>query len=256
MSRPILYGNTAEPLGANKTPDMPPDHTHRWTIFVRDPNGQDLSRFIKKVIFKLHDTYPNPSRSIEAPPFEVTETGWGEFEITIRIFFIPEAAEKNIQLYHHLKLHPYVPGTVPGGIPGMPTADGTVGYPGVVTQPVESYIYDELVFNEPTEPLFEILTERPGALLAAKKTLESPYSQQTENEELDRLTHALAKVYHQVQKIREQITVLEREKNALVAGDAGAIVAAGMSGAVAGGGNTNSGANSANTSTAASPAIR
>lgn len=183
---------------------------------MRDPNGNDLSKFIKKIIFKLHDTYVNPSRSIESPPFEVTETGWGEFEITIRIFFVPEANEKNIQLYHHLKLHPYVPRAenIPPG-----------------QQPVESYIYDELVFNEPTEAMFEILTEKPGALLSAKKTKDSPYSQQTENEELDRLTHALSKVYQQVQKIREQIGVLEKEKNSLVSDDSNAIVAAGTTGA-------------------------
>lgn len=184
---------------------MPPDHTHRWTIFVRDPNGQDMSKFIKKVIFKLHDTYPNPSRSIESPPFEVVETGWGEFEITIRIFFVNEANEKNVLLYHHLKLHPYGPGSenIPAG-----------------TQPVESYIYDELVFNEPTEAMFEILTEKPGALLNAKKTKDSPYSQQTENEELDRLSNALTKVYHQVQKIKEHISTLENEKNLLVGSSA------------------------------------
>lgn len=167
---------------------------------MRDPNGQDMSKFIKKVIFKLHDTYQTPMRSVDKAPFEVTETGWGEFEITIRIFFVPEANEKNVLLYHHLKLHPYVMG-----------ADETTS----ASQSVKSYIYDELVFNEPTEPLFEILTEKPGSLLPAKKTKDTPYSQQTENEEIDRLSSALAKVYQQVQKMKERITTLESEKNLL-----------------------------------------
>lgn len=140
---------------------MPVDHTHQWTIFLRDPNGEDLSKIIKKVIFKLHDTYPNPARAIESPPFEVTETGWGEFEITLRVFFVNEASEKNIMLYHHLKLHPYGPGSenIPPG-----------------TRPVESYIYDEFVFNEPTEAMFELLTAKPGAIMPAHKSEDSQYS--------------------------------------------------------------------------------
>lgn len=77
---------------------------------------------------------------------------------------------------------------------------------------VESFVYDELVFNEPTEPMFELLTEKPCALLPMKKTKETPYSQQTENEEVDRLSNALAKVYQQVQKMKERINTLESEK--------------------------------------------
>ena len=53
------------------------DHSHRWTVAVRSaaspPPGKrgevqqiggadDISHFIKKVTFKLHDTYPNSLR--------------------------------------------------------------------------------------------------------------------------------------------------------------------------------------------------
>ena len=37
----------------------------------------------------------------------MTETGWGEFDIIIKIFFVPEAFEKPITFTHHLKLHPW-----------------------------------------------------------------------------------------------------------------------------------------------------
>lgn len=37
--------------------------------------------FAQQVVFKLHDSFPNPVRVIDKPPFELTETGWGEFEI-------------------------------------------------------------------------------------------------------------------------------------------------------------------------------
>ncbi len=43
--------------------------------------------------------------AIEKAPFEVTETGWGEFEIMIRIYF-HDNSEKPQTLYHHLQLYP------------------------------------------------------------------------------------------------------------------------------------------------------
>jgi len=37
----------------------------------------------------------------------MTETGWGEFDIIIKLFFAAESTEKPLQLVHHLKLHPW-----------------------------------------------------------------------------------------------------------------------------------------------------
>ena len=132
MHRPIVYGNTAVLLSAGDQGGL--GHTHQWTVGVYSATSEppaigetlipiggadDLSYFIKKVTFKLHDTYPQSTRSalidmrgltrtaIDRPPFEVTETGWGEFDIIIRIFFAPESGEKPLQLIHHLKLHPW-----------------------------------------------------------------------------------------------------------------------------------------------------
>ena len=41
---------------------------------------------------------------MEKKPYEVTETGWGEFEIQIKIFF-QDPAEKPVTLFHHLRLY-------------------------------------------------------------------------------------------------------------------------------------------------------
>lgn len=46
-----------------------------------------MSTYIKKINFKLHDSYANQNRVLTKPPYEVTETGWGEFEIVIKIYF-------------------------------------------------------------------------------------------------------------------------------------------------------------------------
>ncbi len=74
ISRPIIYGNTAVVLSQKERETLPsPDHTHRWTVAVRSAasapdsdvvgGADDLSYFIKRVTFKLHDTYTNPNRS-------------------------------------------------------------------------------------------------------------------------------------------------------------------------------------------------
>jgi YEATS domain-containing protein 4 len=43
--------------------------------------------------------------ALDHPPYEVTETGWGEFEIVIKIYF-QDPTEKSVTLYHHLQLYP------------------------------------------------------------------------------------------------------------------------------------------------------
>jgi YEATS domain-containing protein 4 len=109
-----------------------------------------------------------------------------------------------------LKLHPYGPDAPP---PPPPNPDGSQPKP--IPQSVESYVYDELVFNEPTEGMFEALTSRPGALLPAHKSDDNMYTLQTEAEELERLSSGLETVYQQVQKVKERIQQLEHEKEQL-----------------------------------------
>lgn len=47
--------------------------------------------------------------AIDKPPFIVSETGWGEFPLNIRIQFAPETGEKALQFTHGLKLHHWGP---------------------------------------------------------------------------------------------------------------------------------------------------
>ena len=62
-----------------------------------------MSAYVKKVNFKLHDSYANANRTLTKPPYEVTETGWGEFEIVIKIYF-QDPSERPVTIYHILKL--------------------------------------------------------------------------------------------------------------------------------------------------------
>lgn len=85
MVKPIVYGNVARYLGKKREED---GHTHQWTVYVKPYNNEDMSAYVKKVHFKLHESYANQNRIVVKPPYEITETGWGEFEFVIKIHFI------------------------------------------------------------------------------------------------------------------------------------------------------------------------
>jgi YEATS domain-containing protein 4 len=46
---------------------------------------------------------------VDKPPYRITETGWGEFPLNIRVQFQPETGEKTITFVHNLKLHHWGP---------------------------------------------------------------------------------------------------------------------------------------------------
>jgi YEATS domain-containing protein 4 len=86
---------------------------------------------------------------IEGEPgkaFTVEETGWGEFEISMKLYYVAESGEKPQTLYHHLRLHPYGRNDAE-----REAAKNTKGE-------VTSWTYEEQIFNEPYETFYEILT--------------------------------------------------------------------------------------------------
>ncbi|KAL8999518.1 MAG: hypothetical protein Q9188_005868 [Gyalolechia gomerana] len=217
--RPFIFGSIAKPIDpASRPSNINADHTHQWTLYVKPcPPHPDLSYFVKKISFKLHETYTNSLRVVEAPPFEVTETGWGEFEVQIKIHFVPEANEKPQTIWHHLKLHPY-----------GPDAERQRER----KEPVVSECYEEVVFNEPVEAFYDLLTTSSGGGTGgrgkaskgskqmgmgdkkgdrvAELPFEGTYSQKEEGRELDRLGEAIKTVEVMVKEERKKLE--EREK--------------------------------------------
>lgn len=63
--------------------------------------NEDIGAWVKKVHFKLHDSYETPTRVVEKPPFEVEETGWGEFELVIKIFF-QDTSERPVIIINYM----------------------------------------------------------------------------------------------------------------------------------------------------------
>lgn len=210
IHRPFIYGTEAIPFDpANRPKDAPADHTHKWKVFVRGINNEDVSYWLRKVQFKLHDTYANSVRMIESPPFEVEETGWGEFEIAIKFYFVPESTEKPQQIWHGLKLHPYY---------------GDVEQQKKDRSMISSLCYEEVLFNEPVEQFYDILTgglqvtkSKSGkggkGMIKAQHTAEIPerngggnkYSREEESKELDRLGEAVKTVEKLISEEKEKL---------------------------------------------------
>jgi YEATS domain-containing protein 4 len=239
IARPFIYGTTARPFDAKTNPKpagVPDDHTHSWTVFVKGIDDTDITYWLRRVQFKLHESIPNPVRTVEAPgpgkPFEVHETGWGEFEITIKLYYAAESLEKPQTLYHFLKLHPFAR-----------TEEEKEAL--AAQKEVISWVYEEQLFNEPFEQFYEILTsgatpaphhhqtgkkggkEPPpprrseggvlerSAMIPLTNRPGQPFSRETEQLEIKKLREAQVKVEDMARKLREELQGKEERLRAL-----------------------------------------
>jgi YEATS domain-containing protein 4 len=151
VRRPFVVGTTAVPFNdANPRPVGAPDnHTHSWQVFVKGLEDTDITYWVRRVQFKLHESIPNHVRMVEGEPgkpFVVNETGWGEFDITVKLYYVNESGEKPQTFYHYLRLHPY--GRTEEEKQAMVANNGEV----------RSWSYEEQLFNEPYETFYNILT--------------------------------------------------------------------------------------------------
>lgn len=110
-------------------------------------DNRDMSAYIKKIHFKLHDSYANPNRIVTKAPYEVTETGWGEFEVVIKIYF-HDPTERPTTMYHILKLFQS---------PVVGDSNNTSGLSDNKLCLVSEQ-YEEIVFQEPTQLMQQLLT--------------------------------------------------------------------------------------------------
>lgn len=150
--RPFIVGSTAVPFNETTNPKpagVPDNHTHSWRVFVKGLEDTDITYWVRRIQFKLHESIPNHVRMVEGQPgkpFEVSDTGWGEFEVAVKLYYINESGEKPQTLYHYLRLHPY--GRTEEEKQQMIMENGEV----------ISWAYEEQLFNEPFDAFFRILT--------------------------------------------------------------------------------------------------
>lgn len=58
---PISYGSIAFNVGKGRLASHP-DHTHKWTVFLRGAYNQDITYAISKVVFSLHPSFADHIR--------------------------------------------------------------------------------------------------------------------------------------------------------------------------------------------------
>ncbi|XP_071945679.1 YEATS domain-containing protein 4-like [Antedon mediterranea] len=186
--KPVVYGNVARYFGKKRDED---GHTHSWTVYIKPVKNEDMSTYIKKIQFKLHESYASPIRVVTKPPYEITETGWGEFEIGIKLFFIDQN-ERPVTLYHFLKLFQTDPNVIAGG------------------NTVVSEHYDEIIFQDPTAMIQQLLTSSRALTLGAHKH-ETDFVE-LESKTLNTLQSARKKIRSDISELNEQ---LKKSKEAI-----------------------------------------
>ncbi|XP_028394067.1 YEATS domain-containing protein 4-like [Dendronephthya gigantea] len=179
ITKQIIFGNKSSYFGKKRESD---GHTHSWTCYFKSFDNEDMSSYIKKVQFKLHESYANPTRVLSKPPYEVNETGWGEFEIQIKVYFM-DPVERPVTLYHLLKLF-------------QTEAALASGKKNLVSE-----YYDEIIFQDPTQMMHQ-------CLLSARQL---PFSKQDtdwaekERKTLDSIANARQKISHEISELHERL---------------------------------------------------
>lgn len=155
-------------------------------------------------------------------PYQVHETGWGEFEIQIKLYYVPESNEKPQTLYHFLRLHSY----------GSDSDKAQMAASGRVI----SWVYEEQLFNEPYEQFYEVLTNpvertkggkgkgtkvmRGGMVgstgdrtssIPARRREDQPFSRESERDEIRKLAEAKGKVDEMVREAQRDLRDKEEE---------------------------------------------
>ncbi|CAF0861815.1 unnamed protein product [Brachionus calyciflorus] len=187
--KPIVYGNTAKYFGKKREED---GHTHEWSFYLKPYENEDTSGYIQRVQIKLHDSYPNSNRVLTKPPYEVHETGWGEFEITVKIFFA-DPNEKPLTIFHLLKLF-------------STDQDVIQGKKHLVNE-----YYDEIIFHEPSQFFYQLLTN-------AKPLTNGIYKHDTDFKEkelqtLDKMENARHLIRNEINDLKERLKMTQEKMN-------------------------------------------
>jgi transcription initiation factor IIF auxiliary subunit len=82
-------------------PDREPEEgfpIRKWSVrlYVLDEQGDEHpATCFQKVVFNLHPSFPQPTKTFHKPPFKCEEEGWGEFEMLVDCY-ITEKQKQSI----------------------------------------------------------------------------------------------------------------------------------------------------------------
>mmetsp|Transcript_19430 Transcript_19430/g.21730 ORF Transcript_19430/g.21730 Transcript_19430/m.21730 type:complete len:194 (+) Transcript_19430:127-708(+) len=84
----VKYGNSHKLIKNFKTLKNGNQNKHRWVAYVRiDDRDIKQNQLIKSVEFELDESFPTSIVKRLSPPFEFQMTGWGIFDIPIKIIW-------------------------------------------------------------------------------------------------------------------------------------------------------------------------
>jgi len=87
-----------------KNKRTPEGFTHDWELFVRGADNTDIHFFVDRVVFHLHDTFPNPKRVVKEPPYVVKESGYAGFPLPIDIYVRNKDEPRMIRFQYEIVL--------------------------------------------------------------------------------------------------------------------------------------------------------
>ncbi len=194
LNVPVIHGSFAVPLGQRATDTR----SHEWWIYLRPEGNIDISHFIKHVEFCLHDSFDPAVRKVTSPPYEVHESGWGEFDAIIKVYF-QDSVEKMVEFFHPLRLF-----------------HGDTEIP--ESEPVVTEYYDEIVFQDPSEKLLSLLKSTPRDYVPPTTRYSAHFNDFTHAETIDlkKIEDARRRVREETLKRQERYEKLEKERAALL----------------------------------------
>ena len=97
----IVVGNVSKWIPENQREGV---STHKWMVYVRGDEENPSLPEVGRVRYTLHPSYkPHDEVDVDAPPWQLTRRGWGEFPLRVLIFF-KNTENKSVEMVHHLKL--------------------------------------------------------------------------------------------------------------------------------------------------------
>uniref|UniRef100_A0A1B0CFH7 YEATS domain-containing protein n=1 Tax=Lutzomyia longipalpis TaxID=7200 RepID=A0A1B0CFH7_LUTLO len=87
-----------------KAKPTPEGFTHDWELYVRGCENHDISHFVDKVVFNLHESFPKPKRVVKEAPYSIKESGYAGFVLTIDIYVKNREEPKKISFSYDLDL--------------------------------------------------------------------------------------------------------------------------------------------------------
>ncbi|KAI8451010.1 YEATS domain-containing protein 4, partial [Phakopsora pachyrhizi] len=252
---PIVYGSVATMIPVEER-IANPDHNMRWTVALRSATSppldsdilkqrsiegdiiggaDNLSHFIKKVSFKIHNSYPDPLRLIDRAPYEINETVWGE---TSTVLTRLEATQLNESVPRKDYNQPEQSERAsPGDLNSIKTLVNQHQSSTALTtrsnplspnssKLIHSWQYNEIVFTEPNETFYHRLLSNPMTSLPIKNQFPKhlvqqigpkgecgKFSLEIKEKEFKKLSLAKMKVLIETNQLRGALVRSEKELN-------------------------------------------